>query len=361
MKKGLIVTLIVILSLFAISCTMFLVSAIANRGKIINDWSFNNMNNNLQVQKEEEFDLTTIKDINITVTSASINILKSENGKLKVVQKSHSLLDNHELFTSSVTEESINISEKNKMKFRFFFFGSFSTSYDIYLPEEYIGNLNIRTASGSIEVATLLNTNTTTLKSTSGSIKILNPIQATGNLTIESTSGSLRTEANLQALSASLKSTSGSIRLAGNTNIQNSLSISTVSGSIQSEGIITCQSAKVSSTSASIRLSSLITETESSLASTSGRIELNKFKGFGKVNTTSASIVINQFDSIGDTNITSVSGRVELLMDVTTNCDIYDKTTSGSVHISNDVRRMGNAPYSIVNIKTTSGSIHVSK
>lgn len=364
MRKGIIITLIVILSLLAVSATIFLVSALASGGKMNKEWNLGiNMGfmdeKNLQIRKEEEFDLTGMEEVRVKLASSDVHIYKSENGKLKVVQKSSNEPEQDELFCSNITNNTISIIENLKVKFKFFSFGTSWSSYDIYVPEEYVGNLTIQTASGSIQIATNLNTNNLTLKSTSGSLKVEKDLTLKENLNLQTTSGSIKIEGKQTANNGTLKSTSGSIQIDKQTEITQVLTISTVSGSIKSEELITANSSKISSTSGSIKLACLITEKDSSFSTVSGGIQLSDFKGYGTLSSTSGSIRVANFDIIGDTNIKSTSGKIELTMAKNANCDIYDKTTSGSVHISNDVRRLGTAPYHILNLKTTSGGISV--
>lgn len=356
MKKGFIIFLMIILAFIAIGGTGSLIFLLRNGSA---DWGFYMGNDNLTIQKEEEFDINALQKLIVKNFSSDISILKSETDKIKIVQKSQKTLDNDELFKSNLENGVLTIAESFTPKFRFFYFNT--THYDVYLPEQYLESIAISSTSGNIESNTALALKDIILKTTSGNVTILGKIASTGNVSAESTSGNIYTNSTITANSLYMKSTSGNVTDTESCTLIGELTMQSTSGNVLSNGNLVCDFANIFSTSGDVKVSMLTTKNASTIKSTSGRVHLDNFKGFGTVKCTSGDVRINQFEMLGNSDISSLSGNVTLKMSENSNCDIYDKTTSGRVTISNDVRRMGNPPYSILNVKTTSGNIKVEK
>lgn len=356
MKKGTIITLIIILSILSLFLINLLISLITNDGTP--NWGFS-INSQFQVQKEQEVEIASLNKILFNTSSSDVRIHKTDSKTIRILQSAPNTLKEDDFFTTSISNGILSIQEHVKPHFYFFYFGPTHYQYDIYVPQEYIGAFSSMSSSGNVTICDSFSLENISIKTSSGDIKLLGNLSLSDSLLVESTSGNIQSQGTLVSQKLDFKTTSGDIDIQNDTTITSDITLQAVSGNIKSRNTITCSSSKISSTSGDINLTNLQTKASSNFTSVSGNIRLNTFSSFGTMNTTSGDITISNYLLLGDTNISSTSGNVRLILDKNSNCDIYDNSISGSISIPNEVRRMGTEPYHTLNIKTTSGDIHV--
>ena len=193
----------------------------------------------------EEKIIGEIKEINIDVAEADINIYEANDGSSGRVV----FLDSYNIYhTLSVNNGILRIERKSKTGWMQIFVPSFLSkmSIDIYLPkvDEY-NNIQINSVSGDLKINTSLNSKGIALSMTSGDISInelkgdLGVKNVSGDIFINSSAGG---SINLETVSGGIdimdssynstraKSVSGDIRLNGE--FKNNLNAEAVSGDI---------------------------------------------------------------------------------------------------------------------------------
>ncbi len=226
-------------------------------------WSFNNLNESNpkykdSINREELFGLEDIHRINVNTVSSNINFLKEDRDDIKVVFNGH-------MASSANTDLPIMITEKtgNTLDVRIkypsginFGVSSLNINIDIFLPEDFSRNIDIKTTSGNVNVDELdintlyfntvsgslraekLYTEQSTTDTTSGNIKINN---FKGSLDHKSISGDLNVIYTEFHNDIKIKTTSGDneIRLPEDSDFY--LSTKSVSGDINCEFPLTLE------------------------------------------------------------------------------------------------------------------------
>ena len=259
--------------------------------------------------KEKTYDLTEIRDISFDFVSADIEFFESNNNELKVVQYGS---EKNKKFIDTESSNSIEIEDSTRMNFIFFNF-QFGSRYEIYLPSNYTGNLNIKTVSGEINLSDFnLSLNDLTVKTTSGDIDLNSIFKA------------------------------------------NDVEIKSVSGEINVKDIV-CDDATFKTTSGDIEIDKVISK-DIEMNTVSGEMVLGKIEGIVTAKTTSGEISIDDLKILDNSKLSSVSGEITVRMNDDNNCVISTDSLSGDSDISSN--KYGNKEFDL-NIKTTSGDIRV--
>lgn len=155
-SKGLIITLIVMLSITCIGLGAIMVLMI--NGKL----SFRNFSifgiNKVSTTKilDEVYD-TTIENINITTDISNIIIKKSDNENVRVVVYGDADKDK---ISVDLESNNLKINSKGK-KCTFFCFNVKMSKIEVYIPSNYDKNIDIKNAYGDIEIGEFSNANIT--------------------------------------------------------------------------------------------------------------------------------------------------------------------------------------------------------
>lgn len=328
MKKTGIILLIVVLVMLINSLIGVIVMAIRNRD--FNWWQGGSIERTSQtIQKQKEYDVSQIKDLNLRFVSSDINIILTEEPDLKVIQYANKKLEEKELFDEQGSNSTLTINEKTRNNW-FFNFMTTKMAFDIYLPKNYRNNLKIASVSGDILWDNEMNLQSLEIALTSGSIRLTNKITAK-EIDITSVSGDIILE-EIKSDEIILKTTSGEIdakKIVGDAELK------TVSGDIKVE------------------------EMEGSIVAktTSGDIKFQNMIGSADIKTTSGDIFTNNFKILGKSKIKTVSGTVKGSLKQETNYKITTDTVSGSVKLVNETNKVNEEDYYELEIKTTSGSI----
>lgn len=191
---------------------------------------FNSEKNSYNINAEKSVSINEIKNININVSSAQINVIPYDSSEVKAhfygnVTSSSSYPKPELEFYSEGGTIYINVKNKNMMTFGFF---NSNLKLDVNIPVAYTNNLSLNSSSESINISGLkLKNLSCNLSSGSTNIKQV----STDEFNYNSSSGSITAE-NLITKTSNLNSSSGSQRLIGFTG---DLKASSSSGSIRSE------------------------------------------------------------------------------------------------------------------------------
>ncbi|MCI8481875.1 MAG: DUF4097 domain-containing protein [Clostridia bacterium] len=319
MKKVGIIVLIIILISLVIGLCKVLVFALHH-----NDWNWfttvfkgdSNMRKEEYIRKEQKIAIDDIEKINLDFKSSDLNVFFTEDREIRVVQYSYKDLREDEFFQVDKTSSNITISENKKPRFFIFYIGFMENFiYDVYLPKEYIGKLEIKSVSGDIEVKDHLTFKDLKIATTSGDIK-MGDVDAK-NIQMDTVSGDIK----LGQLESDV------------------LALKTVSGDIFVESI----------------------EGKTQAKTTSGGIELQKIEGSVELASISGDIKSEDFKILGASKVKTTSGNVKMYLNQEANCEIQTKTVSGNVTLPNRRNVMGEEPYEELSIETVSGNIRLEK
>lgn len=295
-KKAIYIILILVLSLIITGLVEIMKLGIKNDGFIFRN----------ELIKQKEYEVININNIDIDLSSSNIEVYLSDNDKIKIEQYGNQKTDK---YIDEISEETIKIKEK----IRIFEFFIHHTEYKIYLPKNYLGNLNLKSVSGDILVENI-----------SDKIK---------DIELKTTSGNIKFLVDINSESLNLKSVSGDIELLKVDT--KDISIKTTSGNIKTE---------------------IINAITADLKSVSGDIKANSLTGLNNVATTSGNIRVLDLICLKNSNISTISGDVSIKMNNDSNCAIDISTVSGDKNLRKNT--YGNGNYKL-KIETTSGNIKV--
>lgn len=261
-NRGLLITLITLLSIVIVILVAFLVLILSDKVKWPSNFSFvHTFSSDAKIIYNEKYDMSSINDLKISAMSSDITFVESNDNYIgvKVYGNKKENLDVNQNNNSL----SINY-ERHNICIGFCFD---NTSITISIPKSYNGNIKINNKSGDIELIDLENA-TMNLESVSGSIsvgKVLN------------------------------------------------LSTNTVSGDIDINGV--GNNIKASTTSGDIKIRDLKILNNSSLYSVSGDIEVAKTNDiYVETNTVSGDVNIRNNNRLAKTElkIETVSGDIDV-------------------------------------------------
>lgn len=318
MRKIGIIILIIILTIMTIGLSNILIRSIQNDGGMnwIRVFNFgDNADIRMQeyIRKEEKITIDGISKMDLNFASSDLNIYFTDDQEIRIIQYSYEKLRDDELFVAKKSGKELEISERRKKHFYFFYFNR--VAFDVYLPKQYEGDLSVKSVSGDIKTEENLRFNSLKLETTSGDIR-MNTLKAK-EIKIESVSGDIRIE-DVQSDHITLKSVSGNI------------SLESAKNSVEAK-------------------------------STSGDIAITKIEGNIILETISGKITSEQFKITGDSKVKTTSGDVTLVLEESSNCQMQTKTVSGNVALPKGRNVIGEEPYAILDVKTVSGNIQFTK
>ncbi len=318
MKKVGIIILIIILISMVIGLCKLLVFSIHH-----NSWNwFMGFGNSGEVRKEEnirkeqKIGIEDITNINLEFKASDLNVFFTEDKEIRVVQYAFREVNEKDLFKVNKSSSSVSITEDNRPRFHFFYFGLIDgMAYDVYLPKTYEGSLEMKAVSGDIQVNENLKFDDLVISSTSGDIK-MGDVEAK-SIQIETISGDIKLQ-KLKEDTLKLKSVSGDIL------------VEEAKGTIEAK-------------------------------TTSGNIELQKIEGNVALNSISGDIKSDDFKITGNSKIKTTSGNVKTYLNQESNCEIQTKSVSGNITLPNRRNVMGHEPYVELAIETISRQYSIRK
>ena len=142
-NKGLIITLISILSLLIISLIVLMCVFIKNKPSFNFRFNFKQVSEELQIDKQYE---ELFKEINIDSTAANIEIKKSADNMIKL--KTYSKAGESQ---EKVENDTLTIKIENE-KCKFLCINTKISKIELYLPEDYENKININSKYGDIKI-----------------------------------------------------------------------------------------------------------------------------------------------------------------------------------------------------------------
>lgn len=198
-NKGIIITLIIILSILVFGMILFLVE-ILNESKPIpmKIGIFGLKNKNEQIVYDEKYDLKNINNIKIKQDVGNLKIEKSTEENIRVVIKGK---NNENINVNSDNEQLIIECLENNNAKNIFNIGINEKDIIIYLPENYSKEINIDSNNGDCEIDDFENANIN-INCDLGNVKVgkiynLNVVCDCGNIEINTVLNKCKLEANL--------------------------------------------------------------------------------------------------------------------------------------------------------------------
>jgi lia operon protein LiaG len=303
--------LLVMWLIIAVGFTTLLIHGILNKSGSTGFFRLigNSIESKLTIQKDENIELNTINKINLDFTSSDIIVQTTNEPNIRVVQTSASTLTDDEKFTVTKTDNEVTIKRSNSQnKFSIFHFGKLEEKIELYIPENYNNDLDIRSSSGNIEFFSDI---------------------SLGNINCNASSGNLVGESNITAKDINLKASSGNIRL--DSLISNNYKFET----------------------------------------SSGNIRINSLSGSGELQTTSGNIHVESKNITEHLNATASSGNIDLVIPKGLSFEFNGVCSSGNVKSNFDLNyknkdgneataKIGSGPYKQIDLTTSSGNINIS-
>lgn len=234
-NKGLVITLIVILSIFVLALTGGLIYLLQNGSNIIFNFDFENTN--LRLVESKEVEPTEINKVYINLYSTDLVIKSSENEKILVEYYS-----NRENNPKIELEKETLIVDETKYDVSCIGFCNSRRRVVLYLPETYENELELTTKSGDITATNNLSKNILNITTSSGDVKLnqtgtINATTSSGDVRIDRTeivkvnTSSGEIEINTITSKANLQTSSGDIEIS-KINLKENSTIKTSSGDV---------------------------------------------------------------------------------------------------------------------------------
>ena len=259
-SKNVIITLIIVLSLFAIGLTSVMIMVIRNSSNF--NFVFSLRGSKAKLVESTEYDTDMIDGINVSTYSTDIEI-RNSNDKIKIEYYSSSeknpkiMMENRVVIIDEKEDEvsCVGICDTNR-------------KVVIYLPTSYTGSMDFVTKSGDIDSRILLKN--ASINTASGDIEL----KEVNNITIKTVSGDIEIYSVENFINA--KTTSGDIEIQ-NFNIEKNSILESVSGDIEiSNNICNCYvDAHTVTGDIHLNKSDRRSELEVKIKTTSGDIDVN--------------------------------------------------------------------------------------
>lgn len=153
-NKGLIITMIILLSIIVFFLIMFLVVSLSG-GNNLKIGLFNFGSKSKNIIYDNTFQLEEINNIDIKNDAGDIIFKESENDYIQVVLYG----ENEDEAKVTLNNGMLNIDYTKKVRFAFINFGTVENDIIIYLPANYENNIKIKNDYGNCEIVDLANAN----------------------------------------------------------------------------------------------------------------------------------------------------------------------------------------------------------
>ena len=148
-NKGLLIFLVVFLSIIVLALSALLVLGLSNKGGMFG-LHFGSSRISSNLVKEEEFDITDIKNIKVRIKAGKLKIV-SEDAKedSKIIAKLYA--KEASWISIDRTKNGIEIEDKSE-ECHFFCFNWDGVNVELFVPKDYAGDFNIDTSYGDVEM-----------------------------------------------------------------------------------------------------------------------------------------------------------------------------------------------------------------
>ena len=283
------------------------------------------------------FDSSIIAELQADYDADDITVLKGAAGE--IIIKEYMSEDKRAYYAKTRCKEGkLFITEGRRPLSK-----SFVSRIEIYLPDDYIGTLDLHTTSGKIKSDFDFHFDAFKANTTSGSIEVANLYAL--KLDLVTTSGSIQAEA-LTAETVTLISTSGHLALSD----------------------IQARSVNITTTSANTALNDAVADI--SYTTTSGSLELKDITGAARLNAQGDGDITAHFTAVtGDVSIHNKNGGISLFLPEMLAFQFVAETRNGTVTTnfdealsrngSNISGVIGTAPHITITLSTRNGRIDV--
>ncbi len=392
MKRGVLVTMVVIWALVAIAAIVFIV-AYWNGGNLgLFDIEIG-AGFDVSLLKQESSPADGVGSLEVLTTYDGIELVAGGGNEFRVTQYGRDNAPEEELFRIERSGDKLTISTKrnNRIRVGVFFFGGAEEKLVIEAPRDWSGNVSLEassgsvrlndefrlenvsmsTTSGSIRLAKSVSAASMRIKSSSGSVKLENGASVSGDFESGSTSGTQTVDGLLAAGgNVRMDSSSGSIRVRNGISSGGGIYVGATSGSVTVDSELTANTLEAESSSGTIRLGRSNVSDSFDISCTSGSVHVEGISGRGRLKSSSGSVTAVLMQPVGNVDISSTSGSVRLTVPRDLSFDFEADTTSGSIKTdfevlyrsnrkNSAVGKVGNNPTALIRAEASSGSIRV--
>ena len=209
----------------AVSLTIATIAFFSTENYMVSFRDRNNFEGN-SIDEAKTFGIDQLKEIYIHSVSSDVSVFSTDEEDIKIHFYGRSALKSEKALPKLIT----NL-EGNKLKIEIEYpkvlFYNATVVLDVYIPQDYAGNINIDAVSADVDISNL-DINNFQCKTVSGDLRIES--LGSDNLTLKTTSG----DVNIMDFSGNLKadSVSGDINV-GYGVFENNIDIKTISGKVK--------------------------------------------------------------------------------------------------------------------------------
>jgi lia operon protein LiaG len=379
MKKGFLLFSIVLWTIIAITVVGLMIFGVKG--------GFKQMSYTQKHVKDQDVQLANIQNIVVDGSDQTVEIRKTSGYSIKISQYGSSNTRDERLFLVSTSEDAIHIYFDNDHNFYLFNF-NINEKLVIEIPEDFKGNLDVKTSSGNVRIEdefalkdALLQCNSGDIniiknltagslyaKTSSGNINVSGNITIDKNVTAESSSGKIKFNGTVTAKNLNAETSSGDIQCAMNIIVDEEVVLKCSSGRINLDDALTARDLNAKTNSGKIRLGNVNVENYS-LRSSSGGIQAESVSGTGEAETSSGNIQLSLKNPKGNIKLTSSSGSIKIELEPSLQFTLDAQTNSGGIHtnfatMSNEknnkaTAKIGDNPTVSIIAKASSGGIHI--
>ena len=326
MKKAILVISIIIITLFSFCAVGTLSAARWDLQRVFSPAV------NQSYDIDDEFN-----DIFISVDTADVRFLKSEDGKCRV-----ECVEGYKItHTASVKDGTLKIERRDERKwYELITIIPVHFEVTVYLPEGEWGKLNIKTSTGDTEIARDFGFASIDIGQSTGNIAL--SCQSGGNINLKTSTGNIAVN-DTSADSVKIRVSTGNLAIAGLT--ASSLEISSSTGNIALSdskiiGNITATSSTGKQTFTNVECNNLNMESDSGDSILTSVIAIDSFNiekstGDVKLDSSDATEIYIETDT-GDVSGTLLSDKVFIVRTDTGDIDVPKSTVGGRCEIETD-------------------------
>jgi lia operon protein LiaG len=284
------------------------------------------------INEEKSFNISEIKDIDINSFSSDINLINTNDNKVKVHIYGKLYAKNRDNVNEPVIELNngkleVKQNRRNKtyvgLNFNVFWFNKNDVRIDVFIPKAYREDMSIDSSSGNIKTDTL---DIKSLKVDTFSGKITLDDVTSGTINIDTSSGDI-TAGSLKAKDVEIKSFSGKFR--SKALETDKLEVSSSSGEV-SLGLVKAVDVVLDTFSGKINAEGFEAN-NAKVSSSSGKVLFNSVNaGKFTCETFSGDVLMNK-GALKNASIETSSGKVALKLDAGSEFSLDAESSSGNV------------------------------
>ncbi|MGE5627039.1 MAG: DUF4097 family beta strand repeat-containing protein [Solirubrobacterales bacterium] len=190
MDRNLKIILIALWTIIAVFLSGILVYNIISDRTGENMFSLINKSETKKVEKQENSSTADIKKIFIDCKSEDISVFSTDEGEIKVIEKSNRNLKETQKFQMSKQGETLMIEQPSTITFNLFGI-NFTRKLEVYIPKKYMDSLEISSLSGNVTIEDDMTLSSINVKQHSGSFLSKGTLNS-DNIELYGSSGSIK-------------------------------------------------------------------------------------------------------------------------------------------------------------------------